>query len=477
MTVTLTIPKGISMIRTRFAPSPTGDLHIGGVRTALFSWLYAQKHHGEFILRIEDTDTQRSTQQASDVILQGLQWLGLDAQQDIVYQSQRYERYQSVVQHLLKQGWAYRCYCSHERLQQLRQQQIDNGQKPQYDGHCRQFMDQPSESQDHVIRFCNPQQGDVTFTDCVHGTISVNNQQLDDFVMVRTDGTPTYNFCVVVDDSDMAITHVLRGDDHINNTPRQINLYHALDLEPPVFGHVPMILGPDGKRLSKRHGAVNILSYREQGYLPDALLNYLVRLGWSHGDQEIFSKQDMIELFDLEHIAKSPAAINNDKLDWLNQHYIKTQPADSIEPELRWHYQQLNIAIDDGPALDSIIELYRERAKTLKELADNSRFFFESIHYDQAESDKIVQANTAEIVDAVHDKLKELDDWSETTLKNGLKAVVNDMGVKFKNVGLPVRYAVSATLASPAIGPMLAVMGRDLVLQRLRSYREFICQT
>lgn len=462
------------MIRTRFAPSPTGDLHIGGVRTALFSWLYAQQHNGEFILRIEDTDTQRSTEQATQVILEGMRWLGLEPNGDIIYQSQRHERYQAVVQHLLDQGRAYRCYCSQERLQQLRQQQIDNGQKPQYDGHCRQFMTQPSSNQPHVIRFYNPQQGEVTFNDCVHGTISVNNQELDDFVMVRTDGTPTYNFCVVIDDSDMNITHVLRGDDHINNTPRQINLYRALGLEPPIFGHVPMILGPDGKRLSKRHGAVNILSYREQGYLPGALLNYLVRLGWSHGDQEIFSKQNMIELFNLEHIAKSPAAINNEKLDWLNQHYIKTEPADSIEPELRWHYQQLDIDIDNGPTLDNIIELYRERAKTLKELAESSRFFFENINYDQAESDKIVQTNTVEILEALYKKLNELNEWHEIAIKNELKSVANEHGVKFKNVGLPVRYAVSATLASPAIGPMLTVMGQDLVLKRISCFTKFL---
>lgn len=464
------------MIRTRFAPSPTGFLHIGGVRTALFSWLYAQQQQGQFILRIEDTDTQRSTQQASQAIIDGMQWLGLNWHNNIIYQSQRHQRYQEVLHYLLEQGWAYRCYCSEQRLQHLREQQQQNNEKPRYDGHCRQFIDQPDLSQPHVIRFCNPQQGKVSFNDCVHGSITVDNLELDDLVLMRSDGTPTYNFCVVVDDGDMNITHVLRGDDHINNTPRQINLYKALNMKPPIFGHVPMILGPDGKRLSKRHGAVNVLSYRDQGYLPQALLNYLVRLGWSHGDQEIFSKQAMIELFDLEHISKSPAAINNEKLDWLNQHYIKTEPTQAIEPELCWHYQQLNIAIDNGPDLEAIIELYRERAKTLRELADNSRFFFESIEYDSSESDKIVQDNTAELLDKLYEKLNELSSWNEQTIKNEMKAVASEAGVKFKNIGLPVRYAVSATLASPAIGPMLAVMGQDLALRRIQSFKAFISQ-
>jgi glutamyl-tRNA synthetase len=326
-------------IRTRFAPSPTGYLHIGGARTALFSWLFARRHGGAFILRIEDTDLERSTPESIQAIIDGMAWLNLDYDEGPFYQMQRMDRYREVIQQLLDGGHAYRCYCSKERLDQLREAQMVDKQKPRYDGCCRDA--QPNDSNaPHVIRFRNPLEGDVVFDDQVFGPIAVSNAELDDLIIARTDGTPTYNFTVVVDDWDMQITHVIRGTDHINNTPRQINILKALGAEVPQYAHVPMILGEDGKRLSKRHGAVSVLQYRDEGFLPEAVLNYLVRLGWSHGDQEVFSREEMMQLFDLEHVNKSPAAVNTEKLAWLNQHYLKeAEPASLVQP-FEWQLEQ-----------------------------------------------------------------------------------------------------------------------------------------
>ncbi|MGA9575627.1 MAG: glutamate--tRNA ligase, partial [Lysobacterales bacterium] len=313
-------------IRTRFAPSPTGYLHVGGARTALFAWLQARANNGIFILRIEDTDLERSTPESVQAILDGMEWLGLDADEGPIYQTDRFGRYAEVVQQLLDEDKAYHCYCSKDRLETLREQQMKEGIKPRYDGKCR-HLDSAPPGIKPVVRFRNPQTGNVVFGDLVRGTINISNNELDDLIIARPDGSPTYNFTVVVDDMDMQITHVIRGDDHINNTPRQINIYAALGAEPPLFAHVPMILGDDGARLSKRHGAVSVMQYRDDGYLPQALLNYLVRLGWSHGDQEVFSIDEMVALFDIKDVNRKASAFNTDKLDWLNQHYMKSLPA------------------------------------------------------------------------------------------------------------------------------------------------------
>ena len=373
-------------VRTRFAPSPTGYLHIGGARTALFSWLYARKNAGTFILRIEDTDRERSTQASVDAILEGMAWLELNYDEGPFYQTQRFHRYAEVIQQLLDSGHAYRCYCSKDELEQMREQQMARKEKPRYDGYWRERQHKtPPAGVEPVIRFKNPQAGVVEFDDMVRGKITVSNAELDDLMIARSDGTPTYNFTVVVDDIDMNVTHVIRGDDHINNTPRQINIMQALGFTPPRYAHVPMILGADGQRLSKRHGAVSVMQYRDEGYLPEALLNYLVRLGWSHGDQEIFSRAEMVEYFNLESINRAPAAFSPEKLLWLNQHYLKTLPVETIEQQLIWHLQQQQLDITNGPAIADVINAQRERAKTLVEMVAISRYFYEDVnHYDEA---------------------------------------------------------------------------------------------
>src|SRR6266702_3920898 len=331
-------------VRTRFAPSPTGFLHIGGLRTALFCWLYARHHAGQFVLRIEDTDLERSTPEAIQQILDGLEWAGLVHAEGPFFQTKRFDRYKDVIEELLAGGKAYRCYCSKQELEQMRAQQIARGEKPRYDGRWRERTDSvPGVAP--VVRFKNPLVGEVVVDDVVHGPVVFQNSELDDLIIARSDGTPTYNFCVVVDDMDMQITHVIRGDDHLNNTPRQLNMLLALGARPPVYAHLPMILGPDGTRLSKRHGAVSVMQYREDGFLPEALLNYLVRLGWSSGDQEIFSREELINLFDIKGINRAPAAFNFEKLLWLNQHYIKTSDPERVAKELAWHMQRLNIDI------------------------------------------------------------------------------------------------------------------------------------
>src|SRR6201982_3303852 len=367
---------------TRFAPSPTGMLHLGGVRTALFSWLYARRMGGKFILRIEDTDRERSTEQALRVILDGMRWLGLDADEGPYYQTRRMERYRAVLDQMLQAGTAYRCYCTKEELDALREQQLARKEKPRYTGICRDRRE-PRPGVDPVVRFRNPLEGSVVVEDLVHGPVTFQNAELDDLIIARSDGTPTYNFSVVVDDMDMGITHVIRGDDHLNNTPRQMNMLHALGATVPVYAHVPMILGPDGTKLSKRHGAVSVLQYEEEGYLPDALLNYLVRLGWSHGDQEIFTREEMIAAFDIHNVNKAASAFNPEKLLWLNQqHMMRASPA-SLIPHLQSQLSRLGLHSDDRALLEGVIVAQRERAKTMKEMAQNSRFFF----VDQVELD------------------------------------------------------------------------------------------
>src|SRR6202161_1626943 len=360
---------------TRFAPSPTGMLHIGGVRTALFSWLYARHHAGKFILRVEDTDRERSTDDAVRVILDGMHWLQLDADEGPYFQSQRYERYRAVIAQLLERGAAYRCYCTREELEAMRLQQLARKEKPRYDGRCRENQ-QVRAGVVPAIRFKNPLDGEVIVDDQVHGRVVFHNRELDDLIIERSDGNPTYNFCVVVDDMDMGVTHVIRGDDHLNNTQRQMNMLRALGATPPVYAHVPMILGPDGAKLSKRHGAVSVLQYQQEGYLPDALLNYLVRLGWSDGDQEVFSRDEMIAAFDIKDVNKSAAAFNAEKLLWLNQQHLMRAPVSQLAPALRTQLAALGVTVADERLLEGVVNAQRERAKTLKEMAQSSLFFF-----------------------------------------------------------------------------------------------------
>lgn len=463
-------------VRTRFAPSPTGSLHVGSARTALYSWLFARKHAGVFILRIEDTDVERSTQESVDAILQAMEWLQLNYDEGPFYQSQRFDRYREVIAEMVKTGKAYRCYCSKERLDALRQQQIDNKQKPRYDGFCRDkdlhYPDQP-----YVIRFKNPLDGEVVIDDQVYGTIRVKNQELDDLIIARTDGTPTYNFTVVVDDWDMQITHVIRGDDHINNTPRQMNILQALGANIPIYAHVPMILGSDGKRLSKRHGAVNVMNYHDEGYLPHALLNYLVRLGWSHGDQEIFSIEEMVQYFDIKNLNKAPAAFNIEKLQWLNQHYLKTSaPSVLVEP-LKWQMQNLKIDITDKPSLIDIILVQRERVKTLREMAEKSRYFYHEIDtYDDTLIDKHMSLELVQPLEMVRDKLAELTTWDETAIHAVILQVSEATEMKLGKIAQPIRIAVTGGMVSPPIDATLKFLGKDKVLQRLDNFLQLIKQ-
>lgn len=364
-------------IKTRFAPSPTGYLHVGGARTALYSWLFARNHGGEFVLRIEDTDLERSTPEAIEAIMDGMNWLSLEWDEGPYFQTKRFDRYNAVIDEMLTAGTAYKCYCSKERLEALREEQMAKGEKPRYDGRCRHGHEHHADDEPCVVRFANPEEGSVVFDDQIRGPIEFSNQELDDLIIRRTDGSPTYNFCVVVDDWDMEITHVIRGEDHINNTPRQINILKALNAPVPVYAHVSMINGDDGKKLSKRHGAVSVMQYRDDGYLPEALLNYLVRLGWSSGDQEIFSREEMIKLFSLGAVSKSASAFNTEKLQWLNHHYINSLAPEYVATHLQWHIEQENIDTRNGPQLAELVKLLGERCKTLKEMAASCRYFYE----------------------------------------------------------------------------------------------------
>lgn len=455
------------MVVTRFPPSPTGDLHIGSVRTALYSWLYARKHQGKFILRIEDTDRERSTDQATQVILDGMAWLSLDADGGPYFQTQRFPRYKEVIEQLLQQGRAYRCTCSKERLDKLRCDQQQQKVKPRYDGHCRE-LDSIDPTAPHVIRFKNPLDGEVVIDDCVLGEVVIHNRELDDLIIARTDGTPTYNLTVVVDDWDMGITHVIRGNDHLNNTPRQINLLKALDAKIPAYAHIPMILGEDGKRLSKRHGAVSVLQFREEGFLPEALLNYLVRLGWSSGDQEIFSMEEMINLFDIKGINKSPAAFNRDKLIWFNQHYLKNSPVDKILEELRWHYQQLEVNVESGPGLADVVVALRERVKTVREMAEKSQCFYQDqVVYDENAAKKHLKSSALEPLIWLKGQLAELMDWNEAPIHEIMTQCLDKFQIKLPKLAQPLRIAMTGNTISPSIDVTLCLVGRENTLIRL----------
>jgi glutamyl-tRNA synthetase len=454
---------------TRFAPSPTGLLHIGGVRTALFSWLYARRQGGKFILRIEDTDLERSTPEAVQVILEGMKWLGLDHDLGPYYQTQRFDRYKEVIAQMLKAGTAYHCYCSKADLDAMRAEQQARKEKPRYDGRCRHGRGPgPQSGNPPVVRFANPEEGATVVEDVVHGAVTFQNRELDDLIIARSDGTPTYNFCVVVDDADMGVTHVIRGDDHLNNTPRQMNMLLALGRTPPVYAHVPMILGPDGAKLSKRHGAVSVLEYQQQGYLPEALLNYLVRLGWSHGDQEYFTIPEMIAAFDVRDINKAASALNPEKMLWLNQqHLVRTDPK-QIVPHLRWHLQQLGIESDDQALLEGIIVAQRERAKTLKEMAANSRFFFgDEVTLDPKAAEKHLTAEARLLLGELHARLAALGAWEAPAIHGVLEKLAAEKSLGLGKIAQPLRVAVTGGTVSPPIDATVVLLGRARALGRI----------
>jgi len=459
------------MIRTRFAPSPTGYLHIGGARTALFSWAYARKHGGTFILRIEDTDLERSTPESVEAILQGMDWLGLDYDEGPFYQMQRMARYKEVIGQMLASSHAYHCYASKEEVETMREQQRAAGLKPRYDGRWRpepgKVLPAPPAGIAPVVRFKNPLDGSVAWNDLVKGIIEISNSELDDLVIARPDGTPTYNFCVVVDDWDMNITQVIRGDDHVNNTPRQINILKALGASLPQYAHVPMILGADGERLSKRHGAVSVMQYLEDGYLPEALLNYLARLGWAHGDEEVFSMAQFVEWFNLEAISRSPAKFNTEKLLWINQQYLKI--ADNVRlAELTTPFLLRdggNLA--NGPALTEVVQLLKERVNTLVELADAATIFY---RYIEPSAEQLAQHLSPEAIPALTTLTNNfmLINWKRQSIQEALKAVVAGSGLKMPRIAMPLRVLVTGVTQTPSIDATLELLGRDTVIRRLQ---------
>lgn len=460
-------------IRTRFAPSPTGYLHIGGARTALFAWLYARKHGGKFVLRIEDTDLERSTEESVNAILEGMAWMGLDYDEGPFYQTKRFDRYEEVTQQLLADGHAYRCSCSKERIDKLREEQMAAKVKPRYDGHCR--GKDVSADEPHVIRFMNPQEGAVQFDDLVRGSITVQNSELDDLIIKRTDGSPTYNLSVVVDDHDMKISHVVRGDDHINNTPRQINLYKALGMTIPTFAHVPMILGEDGARLSKRHGATSVIDYRDMGYLPEAVINYLVRLGWSHGDQELFTLDEMISLFDVVNVNKAPSTFNTEKLQWINQQYLKEEDASRVAQLLSVHLGNLGIDPSTGPKLEDVVVAQRERAHTLIELAEVSKFYYKDFEeFDEKMAKKQLRPVAAEVLQTAQADLNALENWDIEPIHDVIHGVAEKLKIKMGKVGTPLRVAVTGGAPSPSLDLTVYLIGKEACNRRIDKALKYI---
>ncbi|MGE4500206.1 MAG: glutamate--tRNA ligase [Hydrogenovibrio sp.] len=456
------------MIKTRFAPSPTGYLHIGGVRTALFSWLYARQNKGQFILRIEDTDLERSTQESVQAILDGMEWLGLDYDEGPIYQTERFDRYKAVIQDLLDRDLAYYCYASPEELDEMREQQKARGEKPRYDGRYRCFTGTPPEGVNPVVRFKNPTDGEVVIDDLVKGQIVVSNSELDDLIIARSDGTPTYNLTVVVDDWDMGMTHVIRGDDHVNNTPRQINLYKALGAEVPKFAHIPMVLGEDGSRLSKRHGAVSVLQYKEEGFLPEALLNYLVRLGWSYKDQEIFTVPQMVELFDLESVNSSPSTFNTEKLLWINQQHIQTTDIDNLVSHLTPFMEEKGLDVSQGPALAKVADLLRERARTLIEMADGATYFYQDFtEFEAGAAKKHLRPVAEEPLRLVQQKFAALSDWKAETIHAAIQEAASELDVGMGKVGMPLRVAITGGGQSPSIDATAELIGQEKCIARI----------
>ena len=462
-------------VRTRFAPSPTGYLHIGGVRTALFNWLYARHCGGTFILRIEDTDKERSTNESVQAILEGMAWMGLDYDEGPIYQSDRPERYKEVIDQLLDVGQAYRCYCTREELDKVREEQRAQGIKPRYNRHCRDQHNPERPDVESVIRFKNPLEGSVQFNDAIRGEVVISNEELDDLVIARANGTPTYNFAVVVDDIDMEITHVIRGDDHVNNTPRQINIFKALGAALPIFVHVPMIVGGDGQRLSKRHGAVSVLQYRDEGFLPEAMQNYLVRLGWSSGDQEIFSLDEMISSFDIQAVNRAASAFDIDKLKWLNQHYIKASDSTQLVSLLSDRLKGRGIDVFNGPPVDDVVSALRERAQTLDEMADKSEYFFSEFEdYDANAAQKHLRPVARDMLADVRNRLSVVEPWSADLIHAQVMATVEDYDAKLGKLAQPLRVAVSGTAATPPIDETLLLVGKARTVDRIDRALEFI---
>lgn len=460
-------------VRTRFAPSPTGYLHIGGARTALFSWAYARKLGGQFILRVEDTDVARSTPEAVQAILDGMQWLGLDYDEGPFYQMQRMEQYKVHIQAMLDSGHAYYCYCSKEELEALRESQMMNNLKPRYDGRWRpeagKTLPLAPSGIAPVVRFKNPQTGAVVWDDLVKGHISIANEELDDLIISRSDGTPTYNFCVVVDDWEMGITHVIRGDDHVNNTPRQINMLKALGATIPQYAHLSMILGDDGQKLSKRHGAVSVTQYDDDGYLPEAIVNYLARLGWSHGDDEIFDMKQFCEWFDLDHITPSAAQFNTEKLNWLNAHYIKEADIAKLGADITKRLEAKQVNVTATPDLAAVLGLYRERANNLNQLAAGITYFYQLPAANPVDVEKHI---TPEIIPAIQGLVAELAvcDWNVETIHAAINNAVTANALKFPKVAMPLRLMLTGIAQSPSIDAVMATLGREEVLSRINAY-------
>ncbi|MEQ1599536.1 MAG: glutamate--tRNA ligase [Methylotenera sp.] len=460
-------------VRTRFAPSPTGFLHIGGARTALFSWAYAKKHSGKFILRIEDTDVERSTPAAVQAILDGMAWLGLDYDEGPFYQMQRMGTYKKVLQTMLDAGTAYYCYCSKEELEALRETQMQQGLKPRYDGRWRpeagKVLPQIPADIPPVIRFKNPQTGSVVWNDLVKGRIEIANSEMDDLIIARADGTPTYNFCVVVDDFEMGITQVIRGDDHVNNTPRQINMLMALGATIPQYAHLSMILGDDGQKLSKRHGAVSVMQYHEDGYLPEAVLNYLARLGWSHGDAEIFNMQQFCEWFDLEHITPSAAQFNTEKLNWLNAHYIKEMDMNLLASDILVRLQANIHAAYRAPFLNDVLALYRERANNLNQLAADIAYFYVLPTPSAEDIEKHITPEIMPAIKTFSENLAKIE-WNAEAIHHEINAVVTAFGLKFPKIAMPLRVMLTGIAQSPSIDQVMALLGKEETRVRIEKY-------
>lgn len=461
-------------VRTRFAPSPTGYLHLGGARTALFCWLFARRHDGEFVLRVEDTDRERSTDESVQAILDGMQWLGLDYDEGPFYQTQRYDRYNEVIDQLIDSGHAYRCYCSKERLDEMREQALAEKRKPRYDGTCRNRTE-PVAGVEPVIRFKTPLEGSVVINDLVKGRIEIENAELDDLVIRRSDGNPTYNLSVVVDDADMQITHVLRGDDHINNTPRQIHIFKALGLSVPAFAHLPMILGDDGKRMSKRHGAVSVMQYEKEGILPHAMLNYLARLGWSHGDQEIFSIDELLGLFAIEDCQKSGSVFDKTKLLWVNQQHMANLSQDELGAALENALKANSVQTDNGPEVSLVASVLKERAQTLAEMAEQADIFYrDAVELDEKAAKKQLRPVALPVLETVLGKLTAEAQWQAPVLKSSLESIAEEMEIGFGKIGQPLRVAITGSSASPDIGDTLELIGKERSLARIGSAIEYV---
>lgn len=456
-------------VRTRIAPSPTGFLHLGTARTALYSWAYARHHGGEFVLRIEDTDVARSTQDSTDQILASMHWLGLDYDEGPIYQMQRLERYREVIAQMLAAGAAYHCYCTPAELDEMREAQRARGEKTLYDRRWRpepgKVLPPVPEGVPPVVRFCNPPEGDVTWNDLVKGEITINNREIDDLIILRPDGVPTYNFAVVVDDWDMNITHVFRGDEHINNTPWQINIFRALGAPLPAFGHVPVILGDDGQKLSKRRGAVSVTAYEENGYLPEAMLNYLARLGWSHGDDELFTSEQMVSWFDGSHLSKSPAQWDAAKLAWVNAQYIKAKADDALAPLVAAQLKKRGIEADDR--LPAICALFKDRCETTVALADWAAAFYADVTVSEADRAQHITDAVKPVIATLAEKLESVT-WEKTSIAACIKEVLAAHSVKMPVLAMPVRVLVMGTPQTPSLDSVLAIFSREKVMERLK---------